>query len=181
MDDLIRRAPIYPDWAGVLDFVFDEGEELAIPTLSPPESNNALVFPPEFQNIDPRLSRPRRSQSNPYIIEAMIHLQAFLNYLQVAQVGPKSRLIVINGVHRAYALWRAGWKYIPCLLRRAQNLSEIGFPPGRLGIPPEERMLHDAHPPYLQHFLNDEVAPRFSQRCFNHAGIQPQRINVDVI
>jgi hypothetical protein len=115
------------------------------------------------------------------MIEATIHLQAFPNYMQVVQVGPKSRLVVINGVHRAYALWRAGWKYVPCLLRQAQNLTEIGFPPGRLGIPPEERVLQDAHPPYLQYFLNDEVAPRFSQRCCNHAGIQPQRINVDVI
>src|SRR4051794_11657400 len=91
-----------------------------------------------------------KNTAQEYVSTLRVH--AAPNYLQVSKIG--ERLVLVNGVHRTCALWQRGWKKIPCLFFEAQNLTELGFPPGQLGVLPEQAILHHACPPYVLDLLD---------------------------
>ncbi len=156
IENLKQHAPKPGDLEAALDFVFDEGPTLPEPCLS----GSGVAFRATHQRIQavlPPIFRP--SGNGGY--EVVVRVEPIPNYLQVAKMG--ARLVIANGVHRATALMQAGWDRIPCLVRDARSLADLGLA-NQPGILPEAILLHDPRPPYLSDLFDPSIAPRFHQR-----------------
>lgn len=160
------------DWDSILNFIFPAES----PLPSPKQNQASLLFPPDIQNLHITLSPVQRGAVQEYVSTLRVH--AAPNYLQVAKIG--GRLVLVNGVHRTCALWQRGWKKIPCLLFEAQNLLEAGFPPGQLGVLPEQTILHRACPPYALDLLDDTLTRSFQQHRTTNMQVCVQRMPVVV-
>src|SRR3989442_12447346 len=57
--------------------------------------------------------------------EIVVRAASRPNYVQVVKLG--NRLILTNGVHKVCALYRAGLREVPCLMRTVQTFEQIGL------------------------------------------------------
>src|SRR6266700_2867958 len=160
---LSKRSPEPEDWEGALNFAFGEDTVWQTPLITALNDNAvAVTFRSPAQNLlftPPTLCPPQVRPISALEYEVAVRVGVKPNYLQVGRI--QGKYIIINGVHRATALWKAGWKHIPCLVREARQLNEI-FTPGTLGIIPEVQSL--SRPPYIHDLFTEEIAVRFNQR-----------------
>jgi hypothetical protein len=75
---------------------------------------------------------------------------------QMSVVEYKNQLIIKNGHHRAYALFKKGHKFLPCLLATTDNFQSLGIQGA--GFFPVELMLSDWSP-MLSDFDTDVAVP----------------------
>jgi hypothetical protein len=166
VESLRQRAPRPDDLQGALAFAFSEGVELDDFWYT----NGALAISTSSVG-QPRINRVEGRRISPHEIEVVVRVQSRPNYLEVSKVG--SRLIVVNGIHRAAAMAQAGFDRIPCLLSQVSALSEIL--PGGLGMIPEPQLMQHERPPYITDYFDPQAAPRFQQRSVSVvARITPQ-------
>jgi hypothetical protein len=167
VEHLRQHAPRLEDLRGAIQFAFTEGAELDDFWLS----GSALAISTNSIG-QPRIHHVEGRRIGPHEIEAVVRVRSRPNYLEVAKVG--SRLVMVNGVHRAAALMQAGFDRTPCLLSQYESVAEV-IPQTTLGIVPEARLLGDDRPPYLADYFDPQAAPRFRQRSvYTVVRITPQ-------
>lgn len=167
VDQLCRRAPQPGDLEGALAFAFNDGVE-----LDDFWSSNGSLAVSTRSVGQPRVNSVEGRRVSPHEVEVIVRIHSRPNYIEVAHIG--SRLLVMNGTHRAAALWKAGFDRIPCALTQADSLWEI-VPAAGAGMVPEPRLLRHERPPYIADFFDPQVAPRFRQRTtYVIAKVTPQ-------
>ena len=71
------------------------------------------------------------------------------------QIAPDlTRLILTNGIHRAYRLAEAGYEWCPLVV---SDLIPMEFPPQFVDLPKDILLSQDANPPLITDFLNPKV------------------------
>lgn len=164
IDQLVSQAPRPGQWEEVLNFVFGEGLGIEEPVLCLPNANTAMaVFRSPANNlraVQPPAEPLQIHRRSAHELEITVRIQTAPNYLQVARIRGKH--VLVNGIHHSCALLKAGWDVIPCLVREARSLQEVGFAPGQLGVISELEAL--ARPPYVCDFLAPTIAHIFHQR-----------------
>lgn len=164
IEQLAKQAPQPGQWKEVLDFVFGEGLGIEEPVLCLPNANTAMaVFRSPANNlraIQPPAEPLQIQRRSAHELEITVRVQTAPNYLQVARIRGKH--VLVNGIRHSCALLKAGWEVIPCLVREARSLQEVGFAPGQLGLISELEEM--ARPPYICDFLEHTIAHTFHQR-----------------
>lgn len=169
------EALLSPQWNADLDYV----DELA-QTVSPDATLDDLlrVAMPESTITEPMIagnqvifSSPRRDlhadqvpkvrEVQPGEFEISVRASSRPNYIQVASVG--QRLLLTNGVHKVCALFKRGYKRVPCVFRVAGNIQEAGLNP-QLTSMFRPDLLNSARPAQVVDFLNDAVAVPLKMR-----------------
>lgn len=167
IEQLASRAPRPGQWKEVLDFVFGEGPAIGEPILAPLNANAAaVVFRSPGNNLRallPPIEPPQARRLSEHEFEITARVQTAPNYLQVARIRGKH--VLVNGIHHCCALLKSGWDVIPCLVREARSLQDVGFVPGQLGIIPEPEAM--ARPPYICDFLEPTITHTFHQRVLD--------------
>lgn len=167
VEQLRQRAPRLDDLEGALAFAFTEGVELDDFWCS----NGAMMVSTSSIG-QPRVNQVEGRRISAHEVEVVVRVHSRPNYLEVAKIG--SRLVIVNGIHRAAALMQAGFDRIPCLLTQVDGLFDI-IPPGALGMVPEPRLMRHERPPYIADYFDAQAAPRFQQRTtYVIAKITPQ-------
>ena len=159
----------------LLHYLYKEKIYWPRPTYDHSNGCRSLKIPEITPNMDVRFIKIDSRTNDPITHEATIRIQPSFNYLHVAQIR-RYRLVIMNGGHHACALYQVGWTRIPCLVRKANNLAEIGFPPDQLGVIPEDQVLNSGHPPSLSDYFDEMVAPRFDQYVIDQTTLQLQPI-----
>lgn len=167
VEQLRQRAPRRDDLEGALAFAFTDGVELDDFWYA----NGALAVSTSSVG-QPRINQVEGRRISPHEVEVVVRIHSRPNFLEVAKIG--SRLILMNGIHRAAALLQAGFDRIPCLLTQAASLFDV-IPGGGLGMIPEPRLIRHERPPYIADYFDPQAAPRFRQRTtYVIAKITPQ-------
>ncbi len=167
IEQLASRAPRPGQWKEVLDFVFGEGLAIGEPALVILNANMAaVVFRSPANNLRallPPVEPPQVRRLSEHEFEIAARVQTAPNYLQMARIRGKH--VLVNGIHHSCALLKSGWDAIPCLVREARSLQEVGFVPGQLGLIPEPEAME--RPPYICDFLEPTIAHTFHQRVLD--------------
>ncbi len=140
VDELTTKLSASPDLEADLHFAFPVG---SLP--EPLVNNNTLVFNGQTANIliNP-VPQHRRVDDE---IEVVLRASARPNYMFVAELG--GRLVLLNGVHKALAMIRAGRTTTPAIIRRATAIQELGLQPSTLLL-----QLDKPRPPLVADFLH---------------------------
>jgi len=88
-------------------------------------------------------------------------------FVQVAILG--GRHVLKNGYHRAYALRKRGYEYLPCLLLGADTYTDLecAGPPTFFG----EDSISGIRPPLFSSFFDTEIAPLVKMRSYAKAAV----------
>jgi hypothetical protein len=81
----------------------------------------------------------------------------FVSGQRVSILPGKDRIVITNGIHRAFSIARAGCEWIPMVLC---SVSGVEMPPQVVELPNQLILNPGANPPVLTDFLNDSVAMR---------------------
>ena len=79
----------------------------------------------------------------------------FVSGQRVSVMPGVDRIVITNGIHRAFSIARAGCDWIPMVVC---NVSPVEMPPQIVELPNQLILNPGANPPLLTDFLNDEVA-----------------------
>jgi hypothetical protein len=164
-ENLVRHAPqpTTSDLSEVLHFLYGEGR-WAMPEYNPSNDSMSLLFPGMVPNIDMKFTSIRQKENEQETCHTTLRLRSGFNHLHVALIN-STHLVIVNGLHHACALERAGWQEIPCLVHKDldMTLSDIGFAPDRPGVIPAERVLHPNRHTALSDFFDETIASSFDQ------------------
>jgi hypothetical protein len=112
--------------------------------------------------------------------EIVVRANSRPNYVQVAVIG--NRLLLINGVHRACALYLRRHERVPCLLRKLSRIEESGLNLQTSLFRPE--LLNGVRPAQVIDFLDHTVAVPLKQRAMHNVlrvGIGVEMMQVPAI
>jgi hypothetical protein len=119
VDELAGRLADAPDACALVRFAMPEGA-----ITEPIVHGNQVVFTsprPDLNVANVPDVRPTADGG----LEIVMRASSRPNYLQVA-VLEDGRLFLVNGVHKALALYRRGHRQIPCVWRKVHRLEEAG-------------------------------------------------------
>jgi hypothetical protein len=155
-DFMFRLAPIEslisPQWYVDLDYVNELGQQVQ-PGMTLERQllfamSESKITEPIFNGKQIVFTSPRRDLDADQIpeiraveggeFEIVVRASGRPNYIQVVQLG--NQWILTNGVHKVCALFMAGFRSVPCLLRVVNTFEEMGleqwgwFRPQTIGI-----------------------------------------------
>lgn len=149
VDERLAQVETIPDAATDFDFAFPAAD---IP--EPVVHGNSVIFSSTTPNliINPIPTYYRTEDG----YEITVRATSRPNYLYVAELA--DRLVVINGVHKALTLLKAGRDWAPVVIRRVNRIEELGVPATTLLA-----RIGDARPPLVSDFL-EPVAVQLERR-----------------
>lgn len=176
-DFVFGLAPIEsllsPQWYLDLDYVNELGEQVK-PGMTLERqllfamSENKIARP-IFNGKQTVFTSPRRDLYADTIsevrtvgdgeFEVVIRAGGRPNYIQVAQLG--NQLILTNGAHKVCAMYMAGFRFVPCLLRVVNTFEEMGLEPWGWFRP---QTIGTARQAAVTDFLSPGVAIEMSRR-----------------
>ncbi|HET7056308.1 MAG TPA: hypothetical protein VFI12_07575 [Thermomicrobiales bacterium] len=68
-----------------------------------------------------------------------------------------NRLALNNGSHRAYALYEAGFRNVPCVVQRVEHREELMIVASGDLVSNPDRYLADPRPPLLRDYFDDQL------------------------
>lgn len=161
MDYIDEIAKDLPDKASVeaqLRFAFSEGK-----ISEPIVSGKTVLFssPRRDLHVDP-VPRVQRQADG----EFMIYVRATSrpNYIQVAEIG--EQLLLVNGVHKVCALYRAGFTHCYCVVRKAHDVATAGLDPQSASML-RSPVFDGTRPALVIDFLKTETAAPLTLRSMN--------------
>jgi len=83
------------------------------------------------------------------------------NYIQVAKIG--ERLLLTNGVHKVSALYRMGFREVPCVFRTVHSLEAAGLNPKSSTLF-SDPIFNSDKPAQVKHFWDLELATPLNMR-----------------
>jgi hypothetical protein len=149
VDELANRIPAVNDERAIFAFAFGESD-----INEPIISNNQIVFSTHRRDLAAEAT-PRVRKAETGIYEVIVRVLSRPNYIQVGVLN--NRMILLNGVHKTLALYRAGLTHVPCIWRPMNRLQEAGIAVEQttLFLP---QTFDGPRPALLVDFLNEAVA-----------------------
>jgi hypothetical protein len=149
VDELGPRLPPSDDERAIFALAFDETK-----LTDPIVQNSQVVFSTHRRNLANEVV-PRITKVEEGVYDVSLRTLGRPNYVQVGIIN--NRMILLNGVHKTLALYRAGLTHIPCIWRRMNNLRETGIAVDQSTLYLPE-LLEGPRPALVIDFLNPAVA-----------------------
>jgi len=157
INELADGLPEQGNEADLFGFCFRRGS-VDHPIVQGPLQNRAYLV--GFSSRDRSLDAPGVAPSFVTVsddrIDVTFSVEARPNHIMIAPIEGTDRLLILNGVHRLFALLRAGRDRALCILLPPVNVNQpfagIDFANNPEFFGPAE--LLSPQPPYLRHFLD---------------------------
>jgi hypothetical protein len=158
IDEISKQLPDRASVEDQLKFAFTEGR-----IGEPIVSGNTVLFSSARRDLHvDAVPRIQRQADGEFTI--FIRATSRPNYIQVAEIG--ERLLLVNGVHKVCALYRAGFTHCYCVVRKAHDVATAGLDPRTVSMlrPP---VFDGQRPAAVTDFLNVQTAVPLTLRSMN--------------
>ncbi len=155
VSDLGEAIPEHGDDVAQFEFCFGRGRvELPVAQGPGPNRGYLVAFSSPTRNLDAPGELPEVLRVSDHCVEVKVRVETRPNHIMVGPIQGTDRLLILNGVHRLFALLQAGFARAFCVLTQPVNLAQpfqgLDFSNDPQLFKPAE--LHSAQPPWLRHY-----------------------------